>query len=99
MSEQQNSEIRNLIAERAYELYLQRGVGCGDEVSDWLRAEREVLASMSTPAPEPAVDKKVTIPAAPAGAGSVARRKTAAGTPRKRTGGAARTSKPKDESL
>jgi hypothetical protein len=29
---------------RAYELYLQRGTIPGDEVSDWLQAERELLA-------------------------------------------------------
>jgi hypothetical protein len=29
---------------RAYELYLQRGGIPGDEVSDWLQAERELLA-------------------------------------------------------
>lgn len=30
-------EIRN----RAYEIYLQRGAGSGDETQDWLQAERE----------------------------------------------------------
>jgi len=29
------------IRERAYELYLERGDSPGDEVDDWLRAERE----------------------------------------------------------
>jgi hypothetical protein len=29
---------------RAYELYLERGAVPGDAVSDWLRAERELLA-------------------------------------------------------
>ena len=29
---------------RAYELYLERGGIPGDEVSDWLQAERELLA-------------------------------------------------------
>jgi hypothetical protein len=29
---------------RAYELYLERGAIPGDEVSDWLKAERELLA-------------------------------------------------------
>ena len=31
-------EIRN----RAYEIYLQRGEQSGDEVDDWLQAEREL---------------------------------------------------------
>jgi hypothetical protein len=30
---------------RAYEIYLQRGAIPGDEVSDWLQAERELLAN------------------------------------------------------
>jgi DUF2934 family protein len=29
------------IRERAYELYLQRGDGPGDDLDDWVRAERE----------------------------------------------------------
>jgi hypothetical protein len=33
-----NSRIR----ERAYELYLERGDGSGDDMTDWLRAEREL---------------------------------------------------------
>ena len=33
------------IRERAYELYLERGDGPGDETEDWLRAEREVQRS------------------------------------------------------
>jgi hypothetical protein len=32
------------IRERAYELYLNRGSGHGDDVSDWLRAESELRA-------------------------------------------------------
>jgi len=30
------------IRERAYELYVERGDGPGDELDDWLRAEREL---------------------------------------------------------
>ena len=30
------------IRERAYEIYLERGEGPGDEMADWLRAEREL---------------------------------------------------------
>ncbi len=32
------------IRRRAYELYLERGGGAGDQHQDWLTAEREVLA-------------------------------------------------------
>jgi hypothetical protein len=48
-------EIHELIARRAYELYQQRGAEAGDELSDWLRAEAEVLASIPTPARKQAI--------------------------------------------
>jgi hypothetical protein len=32
------------IAQRAFELYVQRGGGDGGEMSDWLRAERELFS-------------------------------------------------------
>ena len=31
-----------LVRERAYEIFLRRGESSGDEVADWLRAEREI---------------------------------------------------------
>ena len=33
---------RQAIETRAYELYLERGSGDGDDVNDWLRAEQEL---------------------------------------------------------
>jgi len=33
------------VRHRAYEIYLERGAIPGDEVSDWLQAERELLAN------------------------------------------------------
>jgi hypothetical protein len=33
---------RQAIETRAYELYLERGGGDGDDVNDWLRAEQEL---------------------------------------------------------
>ena len=36
-------EVRDLIATRAYELYKQRDAEFGDELSDWLKAEEEVV--------------------------------------------------------
>jgi hypothetical protein len=36
--------VPELIARRAYELYESRGSGPGDELTDWLAAEQEVLA-------------------------------------------------------
>jgi hypothetical protein len=37
-----DEETCKLIAQRAYELYQQRGAEVGGELSDWLRAEVEV---------------------------------------------------------
>lgn len=39
-------EVRALIARRAYELYNQRGAEFGDELSDWLKAEGEVVTML-----------------------------------------------------
>ena len=40
-------ELYELISLRAHELYLQRGTAAGDELTDWLRAETDVLATIS----------------------------------------------------
>ena len=40
------------IAVRAYQIYEERGGAAGNEVEDWIRAERELLAENVTPAPE-----------------------------------------------
>ncbi len=40
------SEIRELIASRAYELYEHRGAEFGDELTDWLQAEEEVVTML-----------------------------------------------------
>jgi len=45
---QSASEVRELIANRAYQLYVDRGDECGDELSDWLRAEGEVVTMLLT---------------------------------------------------
>jgi len=37
-------EVRDLIARRAYELYKQRDGEIGDDLSDWLKAEGEVVS-------------------------------------------------------
>jgi len=39
-------EIQYLVAKRAYEISRQRRPDEGDELSDWLRAETEILASV-----------------------------------------------------
>jgi hypothetical protein len=41
--------LSELIAQRAYELYEERGRGEGEELNDWLRAEAEVQAWLSKP--------------------------------------------------
>jgi len=38
--------IDERIRRRAYELYLQRGDGCGSAMADWLQAEAELLAEI-----------------------------------------------------
>jgi hypothetical protein len=38
---------RQQVADKAYELYLQRGGGHGQDVEDWLRAERLVQEAFS----------------------------------------------------
>ena len=44
--EQKQSTItEHDVRRRAYELYLKRGNNSGDEVSDWLQAERELQAN------------------------------------------------------
>lgn len=35
---------REQIAQRAYEIYLERGATAGDPMQDWLRAEQELAA-------------------------------------------------------
>jgi len=40
-----NSPDRAEIALRAYHIYLERGGAPGNELDDWTRAERELLAS------------------------------------------------------
>lgn len=36
---------RDRVAQRAYELYLARGGGAGQELDDWISAERELRSS------------------------------------------------------
>jgi hypothetical protein len=43
------SELSELIARRAYELYEERGKCDGEDLDDWLRAEAEVRDSLSKP--------------------------------------------------
>ena len=40
------NEVRELIARRAYELYETRGDNFGDEISDWLQAEDEIVTML-----------------------------------------------------
>jgi hypothetical protein len=42
-AEQASDEQHAEIAQRAYELYLERGCAAGEDLDDWLRAERELL--------------------------------------------------------
>ena len=47
-SQSSEGDLRELIAIRAYELYVERGSTQGDETTDWLRAEAEVLNCLQT---------------------------------------------------
>lgn len=48
------SDIREMIALRAYQLYKQRGTEFGDELSDWLSAEAEVVTMLLSESPDAA---------------------------------------------
>ncbi len=39
--------VQNMIARRAYELYLERGGVSRNEIDDWLQAEREILSGQA----------------------------------------------------
>ncbi len=42
-----NSDLSGQIRERAYHLYLERGCYHGDDMNDWLKAEKEVKKEYS----------------------------------------------------
>lgn len=70
------TDLRGVIAQRAYELYQLRGGDPGREFDDWLEAEREVLSALPPTAEE--------LPAAKPPRKRAAKTPTAATTPRKR---------------
>ncbi len=43
----QAAPTKEQIEQRAYELYLQRGGEHGNDLADWLAAEKELMASLS----------------------------------------------------
>jgi hypothetical protein len=51
-------EVREMIARRAYDLYKQRGSESGDDLSDWLRAEAEVVTMLLSQPPVGAETRK-----------------------------------------
>jgi len=53
-----NPELRERIAQKAYELYEKRGSTHGLDVQDWLEAERLVLAETKTETKAPKVQPK-----------------------------------------
>ena len=71
------TELRGVIAQRAFELYQHRGGHPGREFEDWLEAEREVLSAFSPAAADPPTPKPARKRAAKADAAKT--------TPRKRT--------------
>ena len=51
------SDLRDLIARRAYELYEARGRCDGEDMEDWLRAEAEVKSSLMPGKRRPAASR------------------------------------------
>lgn len=49
VAQQDTAERQVMIAEAAYFIAQQRGFTAGDELSDWLQAEREVQTSLQQP--------------------------------------------------
>lgn len=86
-------EVRDLIARRAYELYEQRADGPGNELADWLTAEREVSAMLTAPAEVASEAMPASSPAQPKNG---ARRITASGATTKVKGPSKRKSNPKN---
>jgi hypothetical protein len=63
-ADNRQSELRDLIARRAYEIYEERGRSDGEDMNDWLRAEAEVKASLGASnqvKPETASRRRPTI--------------------------------------
>jgi hypothetical protein len=62
---QRNLNGYELIAERAYALYLARGCEDGRDVDDWLQAERELREATGEQPTESGVRRKPNTPAIP----------------------------------
>ena len=58
-----DQSLENRIRERAYEMWTAHGCVHGQAEQYWLAAEREVLATSTTPLREPAPKKKRPSPA------------------------------------
>ena len=84
------SDLRELIAIRAYELYVERGSAEGHETTDWLMAEAEVLSCLQTRS----VDPQPSAPRSRNGAKKAALKVTA---PRRAPRTLAATSNPKNK--
>ena len=85
-------EVRELIASRAYEFYKHRGTEFGDELSDWLKAEEEVV-TMLLAEPQETDETEQRNGRAPARTRNVTARRKAANSARPRL---SRLSKRKD---
>jgi hypothetical protein len=62
----ENSPSREQIEARAYEIYLQRGGQDGQDIADWLIAERELIAQTHSPEVAPEVAEVAEPPLASA---------------------------------
>src|SRR6266496_3631194 len=73
-------DVRELISRRAYELYKQRDGEIGDELSDWLKAEGEVVSILLAEPQETAEKEALNLSAASRTRTAKSAPKTASGT-------------------
>lgn len=78
-------ELHYLISQRAYERFLQRGFGSGNDLEDWLLAEQDILGALCTPAPAPVVVKPKRATRTKTVVASPAKSQSAAPRPRRKS--------------
>lgn len=91
------TELQDRIAARAYEIYLSRNGTDGDDLSNWLLAEHEVLATLSNAVADDIAPTISATPKRKRTSITQTTKSTAAGssTPKPKTAGATRSQKEK----
>jgi len=93
------TELHNLVTARAHEIYLARNGAPGDDLDDWLSAEREVIGSIAVHKPSANNAIPISSGAAELKRKAVARTKSSAvGSTEKKRPGATSTRKRKEKS-